>query len=80
MILKITSKRRVTLPAPVLEALGVGPGDRLELVERSDGFHLRPQRIHHERLAPLRGKLRKGHGPFEIETFRSQAHEPALRY
>ena len=28
MIVKITSKRQVTLPAHVLDAMGVGPGDR----------------------------------------------------
>ncbi len=79
MIVKITSKRQVTFPARVLDALGVGPGDRLELVESSDGFRLRPRRIHRERLAPLRDKLKKGRGPFDIETFRSQRHDPALR-
>jgi AbrB family looped-hinge helix DNA binding protein len=79
MIVKITSKRQVTFPARVLDALGVGPGDRLELVESSDGFRLRPQRIHCERLAPLRGKLKEGFRPFDIETFRSQRHDPALR-
>ena len=45
MIVKITSKRQVTFPARVLEALGVGPGDRLELEEGPDGFLLRPRRI-----------------------------------
>ena len=33
MIVKITSKRQVTFPARVLDALGVGPGDQLELQE-----------------------------------------------
>ena len=33
MLLKITSKRQVTFPAHVLDAMGVGPGDRLELQE-----------------------------------------------
>ncbi len=79
MIVKITSKRQVTFPARVLDALGVGPGDRLELVESSDGFRLRPRRVHRERLAPLRDKLKKGRGPLDIETFRSQRHDPALR-
>ena len=79
MIVKITSKRQVTFPARALDALGVGPGDRLELVEGSDGFRLRPYRVHRERLAPLRGKLKKGLGPFDLEQFRSQGYDPALR-
>ena len=33
MLVKITSKRQVTFPARVLDALGVGPGDHLELEE-----------------------------------------------
>lgn len=79
MIVKITSKRQVTFPARVLETLGVGPGDRLELIEGSDGYRLRPRRVHRERLAPLRDKLKKGLGPFDLESFRSQGHDPALR-
>lgn len=79
MIVKITSKRQVTFPARVLDALGVGPGDRIELVEGSDGFRLRPHRVHRERLAPLRGKLKKGLCPFDLASFRSQRHDPALR-
>ncbi|MCY3932781.1 MAG: AbrB/MazE/SpoVT family DNA-binding domain-containing protein [Acidobacteria bacterium] len=79
MIVKITSKRQVTFPARVLDALGVGPGDRLELVESSDGFRLRPQRIRRERLAPLREKLKDEAGPFDLESFRSQGYDPALR-
>jgi bifunctional DNA-binding transcriptional regulator/antitoxin component of YhaV-PrlF toxin-antitoxin module len=30
MLVKITSKRRVTFPKHVLDALGVGPGDLLD--------------------------------------------------
>ena len=33
MFVKITAKRQVTFPARVLEALGVKPGDRIELEE-----------------------------------------------
>ncbi len=79
MIVKITGKRQVTFPARVLEALGVQPGDRLELHESPEGFLLRPQRIDRTRLAPLRAKLRKGKGAFDVESFRSQPHDPALR-
>ena len=46
MIIKITLRRGVTLPARVLDAMGVGPGDHLELREGPDGFILRPRRGH----------------------------------
>jgi len=79
MIIKVTAKRQVTFPARVLDALGVQPGDRLELHEGPEGYLLRAQRIDRSRLAPLRGKLRKGKGRFDIESFRSQRHAAALR-
>ena len=67
------------LPARVLETLGVKPGDRIELQEGPDGFVLRARRIDRSRLAPLRGKLRRGKGTFDLETFRNTPHERALR-
>ena len=50
MIVKITSRRQVTFPAHVLDALGVGPGDRLEIQETPDGFLLKPSHTNHSRL------------------------------
>ena len=79
MLVRITSKRQVTFPARVLEAMGVEPGDRLELEEGPDGFVLRPHRIDLSRLAPLRNKLRASDEPFDIHAFRAQPHDPALR-
>ncbi len=79
MIVTITSKRQVTFPARVLNALGVRPGDQLELEEGPDGFTLRPRRINPARLAPLRGKIRRDGGPFDLESLRDQPHDPALR-
>ena len=79
MLVKITSKRQVTFPAQVLKAMGVQPGDRLRLEECPDGFVLRPQRIDPARLAPLRGKLTRGHCDFDLEAFREQPYDPALR-
>ena len=80
MLVKITSKRQVTFPARVLEAMGVRPGDRLiRLEEGPDGFVLRPQTIDSARLAPLREKLRRGWGSFDLGAFREQRHNPALR-
>ena len=79
MFVRITSKRQVTFPARVLAALGVKPGDQLELQEGPDGFLLRPRRLDPARLAPLRDKLRRGRGTFDIETIRENAHDPSLR-
>ena len=78
-VVKITAKRQVTFPARVLEALGVKPGDRVELEEGPDGFVLRARHIDRSRLAPLRGKLRRGKGSFDVEAFRNKPHERTLR-
>ncbi|MBI2375071.1 MAG: AbrB/MazE/SpoVT family DNA-binding domain-containing protein [Deltaproteobacteria bacterium] len=79
MLVRVTSKRQVTFPAQVLRSLGVEPGDSIELIEGPDGFLLRPRRIDHSRLAPLSGKLRRGAGTFDLDTFRAEVHDPALR-
>lgn len=79
MFVKITSKRQVTFPARVLEALGVKPGDRLELSEGPEGYVLRVRTIDRARLAPLRGKLRRGKGTFDLEAFRGKPHARSLR-
>ena len=79
MFVKITSKRQVTFPARVLDALGVGPGDRLELREGTDGFVLRPRRIDESRLGTLRDKVPPNRPPFEVRDFRAEGYDPALR-
>ena len=79
MFVKITSKRQVTFPARVLGALGVGPGDQLELVEGPDGFILRARRIDLSLLGGLRDKIPPGHPPFDVNKFREEGYDPALR-
>lgn len=79
MFVKITAKRQVTFPARVLDALGVKPGDRVELHEGPEGYVLRARRVDVTRLAPLRGKLRRGQGTFDLEAFRDKPHARALR-
>lgn len=79
MILKITAKRQITLPTRIVDALGLTAGDRLELRESPDGFILRACRIDRARLAPLRGKLRKGRGTFDLESFRDTSRDPASK-
>ncbi len=78
MIVKITSKRPVTFPARVLDAMGVKPGDQLELTEGPDGYLIRPRRIDYSRLGTLQNRIVPGHPPFDIHTFREQTYDPAL--
>lgn len=79
MTVKITREYEIRLPAAVLGALGVGPGDRLEFHEGPDGFLLRPQRINFADLAPLRNRIRRDPRPFDLEEFRNLARDSALR-
>ena len=82
MQVKITSKRQVTFPKRVLDELGVGPGDRLELLPSAEGFILRPRRIDHSLLGTLGDKISDNHPPFDIRTFRDrreQGRGPAIR-
>ena len=79
MILKITSKRQVTFPAQALDALGVGPGDHLEITECPDGFILRPRRIDYSRLGLLKDLIPPDAPPFDIREFREGTYDPALR-
>ncbi len=79
MIAKITSKRQVTFPAKVLDAMGLQPGDRLEIIEGPDGFILRPKRIDYSRLGTLRDRIANERPAFDIRKFRERPYDPALR-
>ena len=79
MIIKVSAKRQITIPARVLTALGTRPGDFLELREHPDGFILCRRRIDTTRLAPLRKQLRKGKGRFDLESSRLRSRDPSLR-
>ena len=78
MLVKITAKRQITLPAHVLDAMGVGAGDQLQLIPGPDGYLLRPRRIDYSRLGTLREKIPRGHPPFDIRSFREKPHDPDL--
>ena len=79
MIVKITSKCQVTFPAHVLEAMGVGPGDRLEIVESPEGYLLKPRRIDHSKLGILKDLIPPDAPPFDIREFRDGTYDPSLR-
>ena len=77
MLVKVTSKRQVTFPKHVLDALGVGPGVQLELMESPDGFILRPHRIDLSLLGGLRDKIDPNAEPFDIRKFRDEGYDPS---
>ncbi len=79
MYLKITNNRQVTIPKRVLDSLGVGPGDKLELEQTDDGLVLRPRRIKLELLGTLNDDIPDDHEPSDIGTFRDQTYDPSLR-
>ena len=81
MLVRITSKRQVTLPAHVLDTLGVQPGDHLQLEEGPGGFILRPRQ-----LQPVPPRAAAGQGPGrQRRTFdrrnvpRVGSYDPSLR-
>ena len=79
MFVKVTSKRQVTFPARVLDALGVGPGDQIELDEAPGGsyFDRGPSTPPGSERCVARS-LPVIHRSI-WESFRSQQYDPALR-
>ena len=79
MFVTVASRHLAALAARVLKALGLKSGSRLELREGPDGLVQQSRRVDPTRLAPLREKLRRGRGTFDLARIREQAHEPSLR-
>ena len=73
MIVKMTSKRQVTFPKRVCDAMGIKPGVRLELIKKNNesDWRLRLLQLDEAKLAPLKDKIHRNAEPFNIRKFRS---------
>jgi AbrB family looped-hinge helix DNA binding protein len=76
---RITSKRQVTFPKAVMDEMGLKAGDSIVIEKRADGFYIRSSKVREDMLAPLKGRLTRGVGTFEIGNFRDAPKDPALR-
>ena len=79
MFVTVASKYLVAWAARLLKALKLKSGEQFVLLEASDAFVWPSRRIDPTRLAPLRDKLRRGRGTFNLARVREQAYEPSLR-
>ncbi len=77
MLITITSKRQVTFPAAVLNEMGVGPGDRLELTKAQGGYILTPRWIDLSKLGGLRDTITPETPDFNIREFRDRGYGPS---
>ncbi len=76
---RVGSRHLATWATHVLEVFGVKTGDLLKLRDGPYDFDEPLRRLDPARLAPLRGKLRRGRGTFDLARICEQAHEPSLR-
>lgn len=85
MRVKINADRRVTIPAKVMESLGVRPGEYVEVERLQGGIALRPERkpeprkIDFSKLEYLHDKIDPNAPPFDIREFRDGTYDPSLR-
>lgn len=79
MKITLTAKRQATFPVEVCRAMNLVPGTRLEITpsDRPDEWIIRPYRIREELLAPLKGRLPKAEGSFDVAAFRESPKDHA---
>lgn len=74
---KITAKRQATFPAAALKALGVKPGDYLELTQDKRSWRLAPLGVDLSKLAPLREVIPASHPAFDLTRWRNTPKDHA---
>jgi bifunctional DNA-binding transcriptional regulator/antitoxin component of YhaV-PrlF toxin-antitoxin module len=74
---RITAKRQATFPAATLKALGVKPGDYLQLTQEGPSWRLAPSGVDFAKLAPLRDRLPAGRAAFNLAKWRDTPKDHA---
>ena len=79
MQITLTSKRQATFPVEVCRSMEIVPGSRLEIIpgSQSGEWIIRTFRIQSQKLAPLKGKLKRGAGSFDLNRFRESSKDYA---
>lgn len=72
---RVGEKGQVTIPKPILYALGIGVGTELEFEERDGGVYARPLRPH-DPLRRLKGIAGRG---VDVDRLLSEMRGPAWR-
>ena len=91
MILRVTKEGNVAVPSDLLVAIGVQPGDQIDVEQGPESLILRPVKADSEvgtshsgkvdlsLLGYLRDKIKPGTPPFDIEKFRNEPYDLSLR-
>ncbi len=77
--LKVTSKRQVTFPKVVMDALKLAPGDVLEVRETQTGYALAVPQVEKTKIFPLQNIIPAEKTELIIEEFRRKGYEQSLR-
>ncbi|MER0238287.1 AbrB/MazE/SpoVT family DNA-binding domain-containing protein [Fulvimarina sp. MAC8] len=61
--MRVTEKGQVTIPKPIRDKLGIGPGSEVDFVEKGDGVSLvNVERSREERIEAMRQHFSQFHG------------------
>ncbi|MDY8109675.1 AbrB/MazE/SpoVT family DNA-binding domain-containing protein [Fulvimarina sp. 2208YS6-2-32] len=78
--MRVTEKGQVTIPKPIRDKLGIGPGSQVEFVESEGEVHIvRSERTRDERIDATDRHFRKLHGTFDTRGLDGKAYVDWLR-
>ena len=78
--MRVTEKGQVTIPKPIRDKLGIGPGSEVEFVESGDDVHLiQSNRSPDEKFAAMDAHFRRLHGTADTRGMDGKAYVDWLR-